>query len=54
MKASTLVNILRDEAARHKARADLLPIGEDQIPYAISDAFRDLAEAIDSQVEVDL
>lgn len=54
MKAATLVGILHDQAENWQARGDALPVGEDRIPYAVATAFRELADAIDSRVEVDL
>lgn len=47
MKAETLANILREQAANHKARGDARPVGEDAIPYAIGDAFNELADALE-------
>lgn len=54
MKAATLVDILRSEATKWADRGNLLPSGEDGVQYGIADAFLELADAIDTTVEVDL
>lgn len=47
MKAETLAALLREQAERYRQRGNLMPVGEDQIPYAITEAFSDLADALD-------
>lgn len=47
MKAETLANILRECAGRHNERGNLLPAGEDAVPYAIAEAFTELADELD-------
>jgi hypothetical protein len=47
MKAETLANILRQLAERHNAHGNLLPAGEDAVPYAIAEAFTELADELE-------